>query len=312
MSAPAISARGIHHRPDQRDPLAQPQCGHLPRQRRRAARIERVRAYDPRPPAPVAQPGQRGDQHVVALARDQRADAQDQRRIAPACRPRPRLGARRRYADPVRRHPEPGDQPPRGRGTGADDRPDLRERRRLRRQQPSTRGFVQPGLVAERMMHQRHQPQPRRLRRQLLSQHPAGQPVDHQRRAPRQRRQRGGGGSPRRRVGKRKAVWQPHDSHVPALRRQPRDQPPVVAVAAGRRVEPTGDREMHPHHPSSASNQARATWLSCSVTRSRFSRPASPSRPARAAAASASKTLRQRNSVVVNRPASSGSSSRLR
>src|SRR5690606_35124032 len=95
------------------------------------------------------------------------------------------------------------------------------------------------------------------------------------------------------------------------------DQPPVVDVAAGGGVDVAGVKDMDraARHGQSigASYQARATWLSCSVTRIEArSRPGRPSAPARAARANPSKICLVRNSVVVLTPANSGTSSRLR
>ena len=187
----------------------------------RAIGIERRRPHDPRPPPAVPQPSQRGDQHVMTLAGDQRADAQDQRRIARRARPGRGFGAGRRDGDPGRGDPEACRQPPAGGVTGADDRAGMRQRRRLVGQQTAAVRGAQPALVAERMVHQRHQPQPRRLRRELLGQDPAGEPVDqHRPRRPASRPAPRAAAARAAASGKRPGARERHVAHLPAQRGQ--------------------------------------------------------------------------------------------
>ena len=82
----------------------------------------------------------------------------------------------------------------------------------------------------------------------------------------------------------------------------------VIGIAAGRGVDIAGNGEMQLRHAlTGPSNQARATWLSCSVTRE-LARPsaAGPSCPAMIALTISSKIWRHRNSVVVSLPAKAG------
>src|SRR5262249_27377089 len=152
----------------------------------------------------------------------------------------------------------------------------------------------------ERMMHQREQWMARAQRRGDLRQHPEGEAVDHDRMTGRQRRKSCAGRGAGIGRGIRKSVAKVDDLDAPTERRELRDDPRVIGIAAswGRKVARPREGGL-PHH-SAASYQARASGDSATVTRIDLSsRPSRPSLPARAATASWSKRCLVKNSVVV-------------
>ncbi len=168
------------------------------------------------------------------------------------------------------------------------------------------------GLVGQGMVDERHETQPRGFALHERGHHAARESVHEDCGAVRNRRQR------RRRFDKRgvrrprKTVREVADVHTPAEPAQPLDDAPVVDVAAGRRVEASGDDETR-STSRRPSNDADATCDSCSVTRMLSTADAPvPSSPRPRAAATRSKIVRARTSVVVLRPLNAGSSSRLR
>ena len=121
------------------------------------------------------------------------------------------------------------------------------ERRRLRRQQPRALRRVEPALVAERMMHQRHQPQPRRLGGELRRHRPEGRARRRSTSAPAGSAASAAAAAARSAAsGDGQSPGERQVPHLPAARRQLRDQPAVVAVAAGRRVEVARDQRNAP------------------------------------------------------------------
>ena len=222
----------------------------------------------------------------------------------PAARGR-RLGARRRHGDPRRRHAEARGQPPRRRRAGADHRPRVPPAPPLGGQQPrAARPASSPlsspsGWCTSATSRSRPASAAASVRQRA-----EGQPVDqHQRARP---------AAPPAPPPARRAPRRPGTGQAPGSGRwrtsQPRarqlgDQPPVVAVAAGRACRAARDREVTTPHlevrlvPGRARRGSRAASPAAAAA-ARRRRAA----PARAAAASASKTWRQRNSVVVKRP----------
>ena len=171
----------------------------------------------------------------------------------------------------------------------------------------------QPPFQRERMM---HQPEQRMPARKLPLRRPAGRPMPGRRSrsagrpAPADRSDRAA-----ERVassGARKSVADIETLDVPSQLPEFGHDPPVVSVAAGRRIEAARHREHDALHHKGASYCARATCDSDSVMRSALSsRPGRPSSPARAGFARPSKMYLDRNSVVVFLPLNSGTSSRL-
>src|SRR5262245_56787020 len=106
--------------------------------------------------------------------------------------------------------------------------------------------------------------------------------------------------------------------HGPARRAQSVDYMAIVDVAAGAGIEiARHDEHCSVRHPEAASvlssNDAEATWDSWSVTRiCSTASPPGPRSPLLAAVVNLLKITWARNSVVVLRPANSGTSSRFR
>src|SRR5262249_9422892 len=121
----------------------------------------------------------------------------------------------------------------------------------------------------------------------------------------------GGSENRRLRLGEPLAECQRLDA--PARFCQPREEMPVIGIAAGQVLEPTGKGENEAAAQRSLSKKARAASDSCKSTRMRQTRVLpGPRAPPDAASARRSKTYRASTSVVVTRPRKMSSSSRLR
>src|SRR5438477_11552099 len=139
------------------------------------------------------------------------------------------------------------------------------------------------------------------------------QAVYHDRSAVRYLQQKGSRSRPGRLIWRRKSFADVETFDVPAQLPEFGDDPPVIGVATGWRIETAWHREDDALHHKGASYCARATCDSESVMRRALSfRPGRPSSPARAGFARPSKLCLDRNSVVVLLPLNSGTSSRLR
>ena len=258
--------------------------------------------------------GKRPHQHVVALARRDRADGEELHR---------RAGARRARAPArcpgsatvmlVRRHAEIGREQARRAAARDDDALRHGQRRALRTREAASRrsgasplskasGWWTSATIA---------PAERRTR---AGRHGAvGEPVDEQHRAAGVARQEPASVSARSSAARMREAARQREM-ARRSRRSPAaaPEPPVIGVAAGRRVEIAGNREGDLKHRAAPSNQARATWDSCSVTRMR----AMPSDPGPSAPARAAWPWRRRCAGTGTRswcccPANCGSASRF-
>ncbi len=136
-----------------------------------------------------SQGAERAHQDVVGLARHDRTDAEQLQRSRRRARcARRGIGAGLGDGDLVGGHREVGDQRPRGDAAGDDDPPCQRQRGRLQRTERVLPRFGQPGLQAQRMVHERDDG--RAHARDDLGRHGAvGQPIDHDDVARRYRRE---------------------------------------------------------------------------------------------------------------------------
>src|SRR4029079_1318945 len=163
------------------------------------------------------------------------------------------------------------------------------------------------------MMNQREQRMPARNFRRNVRQDSERQTVNPDRLAVRDLQHKGLRARSRCLIWRRKSFADVETFDVPVQSSEFGDDPPVVGVAAGWRIETAWHRENDALHHKGASYCARARCDSESVMRSSLSsRPGRPSSPARAGLAKPSKIYLDRNSVVVLLPLNSGTSSRLR
>ena len=168
---------------------------------------------------------------------------------------------------------------------------------------------IKPRFQPQRMVHQgnhRH----RKLRDQLTRKHTKRQPIDQNNAVIRHPVKRIGS-RPEVACGRRRKTPRKSDQfNAMTSPAQLLNQLPVVGIPPGQRRQIAGDGKRDVQ--SEASYQARATWLSLSVMRIRFTALASsPSRPAAISSRSLSKIQRHSTSVVDRSVLKSGSSSRL-
>ena len=217
-------------------------------QGRHGLRIPREAADAREAPVAIREPGQGIDEHRVPLARHDGGDAQQRdARPARAARERRRIGARLDHGDALRPHAVPG-EPARGRAAGRDDRPDGRERLRFRASQRFRAGGLEPGLVCERVVHERNETEPVRFGGCDLRESAERESVDENGRAVGNTRKCGARGRVRRRRRRREARVERVDRHRPAEGAQARDDATVVLVAAGGRQRVAGQDQRERRH----------------------------------------------------------------
>ena len=214
--------------------------------------IARRRADDGQVPVEIEQPRQRAQQHVVALARHQRADRQDLAgRAAGAMAAWRVIGARHHHGDARARHAELRGQPLGGRLAGDDHPRQPRQQPLLDATQPGAIALAEAGLQRGRMMDQRHRPARgegivharERRQRQAVDQRPAGFG---------QRVPCGAGGVTRGVVGQRMRATQLDHVDVVSGRAQPGDDAAVVGITAGDGLERCRDDQCEAHRAQSS------------------------------------------------------------
>ena len=209
--------------------------------------ITRRRADDGQVPVEIEQPRQRAQQQVVALARHQRADRQDPAGRAAAARAARRvIGARHHHGDARARHAERGGEALGGRFAGDDHARQARQQALLEDVQPGAIVLGKAGLQRGRMVDQRH----RAARRQRIVHPREGrqrQPVDQRPAGLGQCVPGGTGGVARGGVGQRMRPSQFDHVDQVAGSAQPRNDAPVIGIAArdGRERCRNDQRELH-------------------------------------------------------------------
>src|SRR5436190_2534793 len=257
---------------------------------------------------------QRGDEDVIALAWDHRAD-REQRNLSlarAACDYR-LVGPGLRHAQTLGGNVEIRDKNALRRGARRDGMTGTCERGLFACMQPGRFARAQARFQCERVMHQRDQAVAFPQKRGSLGKDTKREPIDNDRTLPGEPCKLLRGFGTRKLCGPRKPAAEIDDVNLPANRCKLRDDTAVVTKTAGRcgKVARDGD-DRFPHH-NGASYEARANGDSAMVTRSAASsRPSRPNLPARAASATRSKMCRVKTSVVVLTPWNCGSSSRLR
>ena len=257
------------------------------------------------PPPQATQARERLEQEPVALARGQRADAEEPRRVAGRGRERGRVGARHRDGEPLPRHAEVRRERARGgraRGdhAAAGGQGPTLARRAAGRHRAGSRPVSRHKGWWTRATRREAVPVARGDRRhgaQRQAVDDRGRPVGKPGQGP-------VGGGQGGLVREREPVGQAHEAHPPAPPGERGEGPAVVDVAAGAGREVAGmDEGDRPAPQTASSNEAQATWLSRSVTlRPVTFSPPGPRRPALMASRTRPKTCRARNSVVVLRP----------
>ncbi len=202
-------------------------------------------------PRPSAERRQRADQHVVPLAWHDRGHAQQLDDVAAgAARLRRRIGAGLDDRDGRSRHVV-GSESRRRRPARHHDVRRGPQRPALARLQRGACAGGEPGLVGQRMVHERHEREPAGFARGLVGQRAEREAVDDDARPGRQRRQRARRGGPRLGGRKREVAGQLQHRHGPAAAAEPGDDFAVVAVPAGQR------RQRTRHHETDARPAAR-------------------------------------------------------
>ena len=200
--------------------------------------------------------GERPQQQLVALARRQRRDAQQAksgrgvcvrvrvgRGVAPGTVRCGHVGAGLDDLDLRGGHGVVALQRGGGLGAGDDDGTHLPERRAFGLVQlPRARG-LEPGLVRERVVHQRDEPQPRPVRGGERGHCAEGEPVRQHQCAIGQRRERALGLRQRRRRRRRERRVERDHLDRPVARAQFLHHAAVVEVAAGGRVDVAGQQQ---------------------------------------------------------------------
>ncbi len=187
---------------------------------------------------------ERGEQQVVAFARNEGGHAQQlQRRAARAPGERRGIGSGLHDRDPGRFDSQFA-QPLAGDIAGHDDVTDCRQRQPLGARQFAGDFWGEPAFGSQLMVNQRHQMQARSVRLRDLRHRAEREPVDEYQRLRRQIRQHAPCMLERCGVGLRKTRIQRMHRHLPAKRPQLRDDPAVIAVAAGARLEVSRNEEV--------------------------------------------------------------------
>src|SRR5262249_46985942 len=277
-------------------------------------RVTPAIAGNHQPPRQMLQSGQRSDQHIVALARDDRADREERHDISIVTRRnRDAIRSRLDDADPAGRNTIIFDEQPGDHRARRNDVPRTAESGALTCVEGSKLCRLQPRLERQRMMHQRNQRMVRAQRLRGTGQNPEGEAIDHDWTPGRECRQARTGRGARLRRGIRETVAKLDHTGSPTKRRKLRDDATIIGVAPGRGGKVAWHRKEGLLYHNEASYQARATGDSATVTLIDLSsRPSRPSLPARAAAAKCSKRCLVKNSLVVLIPLNCGNSSRLR
>ena len=221
-------------------------------------RIELVAADDRCAPGQIYDLLQGGDEHVVPLARGERADGEDMRRVALAGGHPGRIGARDGDHKPVGADIVLCGERARGHGRRDDDASGEGQRAALAVREPALLAGVEPGLEGQRMMDERNDAQAPGFPLRPLVQHAEGQAVDHEQPAVGQLRQPALGFLLDLRRGKGKAFAERQARGRPVAVGQPGDDPAIIGIAAGVQGQVTGKGEGDMTAQRSASYQPRA------------------------------------------------------
>jgi hypothetical protein len=139
-------------------------------------------AHDREAPGQMRQSGERRDQHIVALARDQRADGEQFDDTVLIARPRwDAIRSRLYHAHPFGRNAVVVDEQPRDPSARRHHVARTGEGHALARTQGGRFGRAQPRLERERMMHQRDQRVARTQPVGGIRERAEGETVDHER-----------------------------------------------------------------------------------------------------------------------------------
>ena len=217
-------------------------------------------ACDRQPPGEIAKVGERGDQHVMALAGNHGADAQQRERgFAGPPRARLPIAAWPHDFHAIGGDAELGGEEPRGERARRDHAPRAAERRRLADSQPLGNVPRETCLQGERVMDESDQMVARAEFAHFFGQRAKGEPVDDDRHA----RWRLGNSRARKLsrlfARKREALADVEQVDLPAHLAKQLDNAPIVGVTAGRNRQIPGHGEDDAPHHKGDSYQARAT-----------------------------------------------------